>query len=117
MARTGRTSYVVASIGLVFVLFLLYTTIRSTDTPLTQSPEDREAAELACRASVQRRVAHARFPISPSVERHADGRLFVSGSVDAETDGQSVRRNYECLLHQEPSGAYVADSVLVWQSH
>jgi hypothetical protein len=113
----GRTSYVVASMGLAFVLLLLYTTFRSTDTPLELPPEDREAAELACRTSVRTRVPHARFPFSASVERHGDGRLFLSGSVDAGTDGQIVRRNYECLIHQDPSGAYVADSVLVWQSH
>ena len=113
----GRTSYAVAGMGLAFVLLLLYTTFHSTDTPLEQPPEDREAAELACRTSVRTRVPHARFPFSASVERHGGGGLFLSGSVDAGTDGQIVRRNYECLLHQDPSGAYVADSVVVWQSH
>lgn len=113
----GRTSYVVAALGFAFVLLLLYATLRSTDTPLEQPPEDRKAAELACRTSVRTRVPHARFPLSASVERHGDGRLFLSGSVDAGTDGQIVRRNYECLLHQDSSGAYVADSVFVWQSH
>jgi hypothetical protein len=113
----GRTSYVVVSIGLAFVLLLLYTTFRLTDTPLEQPPEEREAAELACRTLVQTRVSHAHFPFSASVERRDDGRLFLSGSVDAGTDGQMVRRNYECLLHRDPSGAYVADSVVVWQSH
>jgi hypothetical protein len=113
----GRTSRVVVSMGLAFVLLLLYTTIRSTDTPLGQPPEDREAAELACRTSVRSRVRQARFPFSANVARHADGRLFLSGSVDAGTEGQMVRRNYQCLLHQDPSGAYVADSVVVWQSH
>ena len=113
----GRTSYVVASVGSAFVLLLLYTTLRSTDTPLDQPAEDREAAELACRTSVGRRVPQARFPFSASVERQDDGRLLLSGSVDAETDGQMVRRNYECLLRKDPSGAYVTDSVVVWQSH
>ena len=113
----GRTSYVVVSMGLAFVLFMLYTTFRSTDTPLELSLEDREAAELACHTSVRNRVPNARFPFSASVERRGDERLFLSGSVDAGTDGQIVRRNYECILHQGPTGAYVADSVLVWQSH
>ena len=113
----ARTPYVVASTGLAFVLLLLYTTIRSTDTPLEQAPEDREAAELACRTSVRSRVPQARFPFSANVGRHADGRLFLSGSVDAGAEGQMVRRNYECFLYQGPSGAYVADSVVVWQSH
>ena len=112
-----RTSYVVASTGLAFVLLLLYTTIRSTDTPLGQPPEDREAAELACRTSVSNRVPQAHFPFSADVERREDGRLFLTGSVDAEAEGQIVRRNYECLLRQDASGAYVADSVVVWQSH
>ena len=113
----GRTSYVVASTGLVFVLLVLYATIRSTDTPLDLPAEDREAAEHVCRTSVKSRVPQARFPFSANVESHEDGRLFLSGSVDAETEAQTVRRNYECLLHQDPSGAYVADSVVVWQSH
>jgi hypothetical protein len=113
----ARTSYVVASMGLAFVLLLLYATFSSTDTPLEQPPGDREAAELACRTSVRRRVPNARFPFSASVERHRDGRLFLSGSVDAGIDGQNVRRNYECLLHQDRSGGYVADTVVVWQSH
>lgn len=113
----GRTSYVVASMGLAFVLLLLYATIRSTDTPLGQPSGDREAAELACRASVRSLVPQARFPFSANIARRADGRLSLSGSVDAGTKGQMVRRNYECLLHQDPSGAYVADSVVVWQSH
>lgn len=113
----GRTSYVIASMGLAFVLVLLYTTIRSTETPLEQPPEDREAVELACRTAVRSRVPQARFPFSTNVRLHEDGRLFLSGSVDAGTEGQMIRRNYECLLHQDPSGAYVADSVVVWQSH
>jgi hypothetical protein len=113
----GRTSYVIASLGLAFVLLLLYTTIRSTDTPLEQPTEAREAAELACRTSVRSRVPQARFPFSANVRLHEDGRLVLSGSVDAGTEAQIVRRNYECLLHQDPSGAYVADSVVVWQSH
>jgi hypothetical protein len=113
----GRTSYVIASMGLAFVLLLLYTTIQCTDTPLDQPTEDREAAELACRTSVRSRLPQARFPFSANVERHEDGRLLLSGSVDAGTKGQIVRRNYECLLHQDPSGAYVADSIVVWQSH
>jgi hypothetical protein len=103
--------------GLAFVLLLLYTTMQSTDTPLDQPTEDREAAELACRTSVRSRLPQARFPFSANVERHEDGRLFLSGSVDAGTKGQIVRRNYECLLHQDSSGAYVADSIVVWQSH
>lgn len=112
-----RSRYVVASPGLVFVFVLLYSTFRFTDTPLEQPPEDREAAELACHTSVQSRVPQARFPFSASVERRGDGRLFLSGSVDSGPEGQGVRRNYECLLRQDPSGAYVADSVVVWQSH
>lgn len=112
-----RTSYVVVALGLAFSLFLLYTTLRSTDTPLDQAPEDREAAELACRNSVRTRVPDARFPLSSSVERVPDGHLFLSGSVDAGADGQVVRRNYECLLRRDASGEFVADSVAVWQSH
>lgn len=97
----------------LFVLVLLYTTLRSTRTPLGQSEGEREAAQRTCQMLVRDRLPDARFPFAASVEVQGAERLRLSGSVDAG----ATRRNYDCLLRRDESGAWVPDSVTVWQSH
>ena len=105
------------ALGTGFLLVLLLATLRSTSTPLELAPADRSSAQLACQASVRARLPDARFPHDANIETRGTGHLHLSGSVDAGSPAQSVRRNYECLLRRDRSGDYVADSVLVWQSH
>jgi hypothetical protein len=101
-----------------FVALLLYTTIQSTTTPLGQAPEDRLAAANACQRAVGEDVPDARFPLAASVADLDGGRLHLSGSVDSGSGVQAVRRNYECFLRRDPvAREYVADSIVVWQSH
>ena len=114
---TSRNRYGLAAVATSFLLVLLFATFRSTSTPLQLAPEARESARRACYASVVARLPGARFPHDPSMETRPTGQLFLSGSVDAGGPSQSVRRNYECVLRRDPSGAFVAESVSVWQSH
>lgn len=109
--------YAIPALGTCFLLVLLVVTLRSTPTPLDLTTEDRASAQRACRSSVRARLPGARFPHGANVGVREGGRLHLSGSVDAGSPTQAVRRNYECLLRRLDSGAYVADSVLVWQSH
>lgn len=106
-----------AALGACFVLVLLFTTLRSTATPLGLSDGDRASAQRACHAAVRARVPDARFPHDASVAARDDGRLALSGSVDAGGASQAVRRNYACLLRGDGAGTYTPDSVTVWQSH
>lgn len=106
----------VTGLGL-FLAVLLFTTLRSTSSPLDQAAEDREVVQDVCRTAVRTRAPDARFPFDANVEQQAPGRLRLSGSVDVGPRTQAVRRNYECILQRSPSGAYAADSVVVWQSH
>lgn len=107
-----RPIFALAGLAL-FVLVLLYTTLRSTRTPLEQSADDRAAAQRACWTLVRDRIPEGRFPSAANVEARGVDRLRLSGSVDAG----ATRRNYECLLRRTESGGYVSDSVVVWQSH
>lgn len=97
----------------LFVLVLLFTTLRSTRTPLEQSAGDRAVAQRTCWMLVRDRIPDARFPFAANVEARGVDRLRLSGSVD---EG-ATRRNYECLLRRTESGTFVSDSVVVWQSH
>jgi hypothetical protein len=97
----------------IFVLVLLIATLRSTGTPLEQSAAEREVAQRTCQALVRAQFPEARFPFAATMEVQAVDHLRLSGSVDSGT----TRRNYECLLRRTESGAYVSDSVVVWQSH
>jgi hypothetical protein len=97
----------------LFVVVLLVATLRSTGTPLEQSAADREVAQRTCRTLVMAQFPDARFPFAANVEVQGVDRLRLSGSVDSG----ATRRNYECLLRRTESGAYVSDSVVVWQSH
>ena len=107
-----------ALVGLgLFLIVLLFITLRSTRTPLDQAGEDRAAAQDACRTSVRAQAPDARFPFDASVEQQGPGRLRLSGSVDVGPESQPVRRNYECVLRLNASGVYATDSVVVWQSH
>jgi hypothetical protein len=111
-------SIVLAAVAAGFVLLLLYATFRST--PVDQGPdaEDRGMATDLCQHTVRERLAGARFPFSPNVKDLGGGRLQLSGSVDSGDGAQAERRNYECFVTRSSStGAYVADSVEVWQSH
>ena len=103
-------------LGLFFGI-LLFATFRSTSTPLRQSAADREVAQNLCRRSVRGQVPDARFPFDANVEQQPTGELRLSGSVDLGPEAEPIRRNYECVLRLDPSGAYVTDSVVVWQSH
>lgn len=113
------TSARLASLGLgtAFVLVLLFVSLQSTSTPLDLAAADRAAAQRACHAAVRARLPDARFPHSAGVEARDRGGLRLFGTVDAGSASQAVRRNYECLLHPDGSGAFAADSVRVWQSH
>ena len=113
VSRTGS----IVGLGAVFIAILLFVTLRSTSTPLTSTPEDRSSARDACQRAVRTRVSDARFPHDANVQARDAGRLHLSGSVDGGNGGQAVRRNYECVLHRDGAGAFVADSVRVWQSH
>ena len=112
-----RRSYAIAGGVTAFLLLLLYTTLRSTSTPLQQASESRAAAQDVCRNSVRTRISEARFPFDANVEDRGAGQLRLSGSVDVGSTNQPVRQNYECLVRRDDSGAYVTDSVQVWQSH
>lgn len=112
-----RTRAALAALGTGFVLVLLFVTLQSTPTPLGLPDGDRAAAQLACHAAVRARVPDARFPHDASVATRDDGRLALSGSVDAGGASQAVRRNYACLLRRDRAGTYAPDSVTVWQSH
>jgi len=107
-----RNIFVLAGLAF-FVLILLYTTLRSTRTPLEQSAEDRAAAQRTCQMLVREQVPEGRFPFAANVEVRGVDHLRLHGSVD---EG-ATRRNYECLLRRTGAGAYVSDSVAVWQSH
>lgn len=107
----------ILGLAVCFVLVLLVVTLRSTSTPLALSAEDGASAQRTCRDAVRARLPDARFPRDASVEDRGGGRLFLSGSVDAGSPSQAVRRNYECLLRRERPGVYAPDSVRVWQSH
>lgn len=107
-----RSIFALAGFAL-FVLVLLYTTMRSTRTPPEQSAGDRAAAQRTCWILVRDRIPDARFPFAANVEARGVDRLRLSGSVDAG----ATRRNYECLLRRTESGTYLSDSVVVWQSH
>ncbi|MBC7771212.1 MAG: hypothetical protein H7210_01825 [Pyrinomonadaceae bacterium] len=111
-----RSFLAFSGLGL-FLVALLFITIRSTSTPLDQAAEDREVAQSTCWTSVRAQAPDARFPFEASVEQQGPGRLRLSGSVDVGAEAQPIRRNYECLLRLSPSGAYATDSVVVWQSH
>jgi hypothetical protein len=97
----------------IFVLVLLFATLRSTGTPLEQSAADREVAQHTCQTLVRAQFTEARFPFAANTEVQGEDHLRVSGNVDSG----ATRWNYECLLRRTESGTYVSDSVVVWQSH
>lgn len=114
----ARRSYALAGIVTAFVFILLYATFRFTPAPLPLSPEDRLAATRECQRAIGEEIADARFPFEATAQDLGSGGLQLSGSVDSGSRSQSVRRNFDCYLHVNPStGGYVADSTLVWQSH
>lgn len=100
-----------------FVLLLLFLTLVSTPSPPPSGvAHDARGAGGECEDAVRRRVADARFPFSPTVTYLGDARYRLQGTVESEIGGETVRRNYECVVGYA-GGAYRADSVRVWQSH
>lgn len=114
---TASARFAALGLGASFILLLLFVSLRSTSTPLGLAADDRAAAQRTCHGAVRARVADARFPHDASVEARDRGRLRLFGSVDAGSDSEAVRRNYECVLYRDGAGGFAADSVRVWQSH
>src|SRR5690606_35836617 len=101
-----------------FVLLLLYATVVSLPSPPPTGVEhDAESAGHACAAAVRERVPDARFPFAANATYLGEARYRLNGQVDAVHAGETVRRNYECVVSYAGSGAYEADSLRLWQSH
>lgn len=101
-----------------FVLLLLFLTLVSTPAPPPSGAEhDARGAERECLDEVRERVQGARFPFGANVTYLGDARYRLQGTVESEIGGETVRRNYECLVGYAGGGGYRADSVRVWQSH
>jgi hypothetical protein len=62
-------------------------------------------------------VAQARFPFPATVTEMGAARYGLHGMVDGRVAGETVRRNYECVIRYAPAEGYRPDSVRVWQSH
>lgn len=102
----------------LFVLVLLYATVVSMPEPPPSAEEhDALRAEQACADAVRERVEGARFPFAANAAYLGEARYRLSGVVDAPRGGELVRRNYECVVRYAPPGAYLTDSLRVWQSH
>jgi hypothetical protein len=114
---TTSARFAAPGLGALFILLLLFVSLRSTSTPLDLAADDRAAAQRTCQGAVRARVAGARFPHAAGVEARERVRLRLSGSVDAGSASEVVRRNYECVLDRDGSGGWAVDSVRVWQSH
>ncbi|MBW3628029.1 MAG: hypothetical protein KY464_01915 [Gemmatimonadetes bacterium] len=110
-----KARYVAAVLAACFVGVLVYTTMASA--PRAPSEQSGARAERACEQAVRDSVAAARFPIAANAADLGGGRYRLDGVVDAGASDQTVRQNYECLIRRDAAGAYVADSVRVWQSH
>lgn len=108
--------YALTAVACCFVLVLLYATLDSDPTPAVDAA-GRAAAERACERAVSERVPGARFPFSSNLTGYDGERYRLSGTVDAGSPGETVRRNYECVVRADPSGSPVADTMRVWQSH
>lgn len=111
--KRGRLALV--GLAAVFVGILLYTTLRSA--PPAPEGAAGVAAERLCEGAVRERVPSARFPIAANARDLGDRRYLLDGVVDSGPDDATVRQNYECLIRRDQAGAYVTDSVRVWQSH
>ena len=110
-----RARYAAGLLAACFIGFLVYTTMASA--PPAPAERSGAAAERACERAVRDSVAEARFPIAANAADLGGGRYRLDGVVDAGAADQTVRRNYECVIRRDAAGAYVADSVRVWQSH
>ncbi|CAN5714546.1 hypothetical protein BH23GEM6_BH23GEM6_24410 [soil metagenome] len=101
-----------------FVAILIHSTLGSTSTSRGHLREVDSAAASECRRAVREVVADGRFPFAANIEDLGEGRLQLSGTVDAGVGAESVRRNFECFLsHRSSSEEFRTDSVNVWQSH
>jgi hypothetical protein len=111
-----RVYYTLA--GVVIVLVLLQTTLRTTSTPLGEDREDWLEATRQCQRAIRKSVADARFPFQPTIGDGEGNGVRLSGSMDSGSGPDIERRNYVCYLsaNAEP-GAYVTDSVDIWKSH
>jgi hypothetical protein len=105
----------VAALAACFVGFLVYTTMASAPPAPDAGSGDR--AVTACEGAVRDSAADARFPIAANVADLGGGRYRLDGVIDAGPESAPVRRNYECVIRRDRAGAYLADSVRVWQSH
>jgi len=85
--------------------------------PPTGVEHSARGAEEACADAVRERIDGARFPFGATATYLGEARYRMSGLVDAVLMGETVRRNYECVVEYAGSGAYRTDSVRVWQSH
>lgn len=101
-----------------FVLVLLYLTVASSPAPPPTGVEhDARAAGDACMGAVRARVEGARFPFGATAAYLGEARYRLSGTVETVLMGETVRRNYECVVQYAGPADYQADSVRVWQSH
>ena len=113
----NRTRLVVGALAACFIGLLLYTTLASSPGGTGADRAYRTAAEKECVRAVQAQIPDARFPIGASVTDAGGGRYQIRGTLDSGSEGQMVRRNYDCLVQADGSGTFVLDSVQVWQSH
>ncbi len=107
-----------AGVAAGFVLVLLFLTLVSSPAPPPSGVEhDARGAERECVGAVRGRLDGARFPFGANVTYLGDARYRLQGTVESVITGETVRRNYECVVQYAGAGGYRADSVRVWQSH
>lgn len=112
-----RTPLGWAGLGAGFVLVLLYLTVVSSPPPPPSGVAHTGGdAAAACERAVVEQVPDARFPFAANVAYLGEARYRLSGTVEAVLMGETVRRNYECVVTYA-AGTYGADSIRVWQSH
>lgn len=107
-----------AAVAAASVLALLFLTLVSSPAPPPTGVEhDARAAGEACEAAVLADVPDARFPFGANAAYLGEARYRLQGTVESEITGETVRRNYACVVQYRGAGEYRADSVRVWRSH
>jgi hypothetical protein len=105
------------ALGLGFFGLLTYLSMANAPpAPPAWAEHNARDAEASCLDAVRNSLTDPRFPFSANVSYLGDGRYRLNGTVEAPESGESVRRNYECVVRYDGS-TYRTDSVYVWQSH
>jgi hypothetical protein len=113
-----RTRGIWTGLAACFLALLVYATVVTTRAPSARAADPSAAgAERACTRAVAQRLPGSRFPFAADVTDQGPSRWALKGTVDARVAGETVRRNYDCLIGYDRATGYRADSVHVWQSH